>query len=147
VKEYDTSIWVDAKFLIQDDLLQYISKYEKTKDMLSFPHPERDCIYDEAKACKKLKRGIPEDIDRQIQHYKKQNYPSHNGLFENGCMVRNHNESIIQRIMTDWWEELVKFSYRDQLSLPYVFRKYNYIPDICDLDINNNRWLKMVRKI
>ena len=147
LKEYDTSIWVDGKYQIKADLREYLVKYEKTKSMLCFPHPQRDCIYDEAKECKHIKKCVPEDVDRQIDKYKKMKYPVKNGLYETGCIVRNHQDEVIQTIMSDWWRELVNYSYRDQISLPYVLWKLNYLPDICDLDINENRWLSMVRKL
>jgi hypothetical protein len=146
LEDYDTSIWADAKYLIRDDLMQYVRMYEKTKDMLCFPHPERDCIYDEAEKCKAIKKGVASDIDRQIKHYKEEGYPAHNGLYDSGCIVRNHKKTQIQEIMRQWWEEIKEYSYRDQLSLSYVLYKNDYLPDICDLYIENNRWLKVVRK-
>lgn len=145
LKEYDTSIWVDGKYQIKADLKEYVAEYEKTKSMLCFPHPQRDCIYDEAIACKLVKKGIPEDIDRQIDEYRKMKYPAENGLYETGCIVRNHQDEMVRTIMNDWWREITKYSYRDQISLPYILWKYDYLPDICDLDINENRWLRMVR--
>lgn len=146
LKDYDTSIWVDGKFQIKADLKEYVAKYEKTKSMLCFPHYERDCIYDEAVECKRVKNCVAEDVDRQIDKYKNLNYPANNGLYETGCIVRNHNDITVQTIMSDWWSEIEKYSYRDQLSFPYVLWKHEYHPDICDLDINENRWLSMVRE-
>ena len=145
LKEYDTSIWVDGKYQIKADMKEYVTKYEKTKSMLCFPHPERDCIYDEAVVCKYIKKCVVEDVDRQIDKYKNLNYPVKNGLYETGCIVRNHHDAIVQTIMSDWWDEIVKYSYRDQISFPYILWKHDYLPDICDLDINENRWLSMVR--
>ena len=145
LKEYDTSIWVDGKFQIKADLKEYVVKYEKTKSMLCYPHFARDCIYDEAAVCKRIKNCVVADVDRQIDKYKNLNYPANNGLYETGCIVRNHHDIAIQTIMNDWWNEIEKFSYRDQLSFSYVLWKNEYQPDICDLDINENKWLSMVR--
>lgn len=145
LKEYEVSIWVDGKFQIKGDLKEYIKLYEKNKSILCFPHPERTCIYDEAEMCKKVKRGVPEDIDRQIFRYRKEDYPINNGLYETGCIVRSHFDSTVQKMMRAWWEEIEKYCYRDQISFPYVLWKHKYLPDICDLDINKNEWLEMVR--
>lgn len=139
--QYETSIWVDAKFLIKADLRSYIEKYQKNKPILCFPHFERNCIYEEGKACIKSGRGKKEAIERQLEQYYKQGYPSEAGLYETGCLVRKHNNLVCQRIMNDWDLELKKYSLRDQISFPYVCWKNEFLPDICDLNILENEWL------
>jgi hypothetical protein len=47
--------------------------------------------------------------------------------------------------MEEWWKEIEKFSYRDQISFPYVCWKNDFKPDICDQDIYNNEWLLCTR--
>lgn len=146
LKKYETSIWVDAKYTIRNDLRKYVEQYGKDKPMLCFPHPERDNIYDEGKACIRYGRGKAEEIEIQMKHYKEMGYLG-DRLFDSGCIVRNHHDENVKKLMKSWWYELQEFSYRDQISLPYVLWKNNYDVDICDLDINNNKWLKMSRKL
>ena len=45
--------------------------------------------------------------------------------------------------MQEWWHEIQRHTYRDQVSFPFVCEKMKITPDICDLDINNNQWLKV----
>lgn len=144
-KEFETSVWVDGKYLIKNDLRKYISEYQRQMPMLCFPHPVRWCIYDEAAACIWLKRGKKREIIPQIAAYYREKFPYDNGLYEMGCIVRKHNDDKVIKLMRDWWEEISKYSYRDQISFPYVCRKNNFVPDICSLDINKNLWLEMVR--
>ena len=60
--------------------------------------------------------------------------------------MRNHNLSSVIKTMEDWWLELKYWSKRDQLSFPYVCWKnkfkYKFIPE----DIDNNIWVKLMKK-
>lgn len=141
-KEFETSVWVDANFNIRNDLKSYIRKYGKNKPILCFPHSTRECIYDEAGTCLHLKKGVKEKVLKQIFDYYQMGYPLNNGLYEMGCIVRRHNDMTIQKIMNDWAKEIEKYSYRDQLSFPVVCWKNGFLPDICDLDLGRNDWIR-----
>lgn len=145
--DYETSIWVDGKYQIMDDLRIYISLYQKQSNILCFPHPERECICDEAAVCINSKRGNKKDIILQVAKYLKEGFPLDYGLYETGCIVRAHKDEQVKRLMEFWEEELLKNSVRDQLSFPYVCWKNNFTPDICDLDVNRNRWLLQRRTL
>lgn len=146
-KEFETSIWVDGKYEIEADFREYIKKYEQNKPILCFPHFKRECIYDEAAECICSKIGNKEGIIRQLSDYYQEGYPINNGLYEMGCIIRRHNEELVKKIMGDWAREIEQYSYRDQISFPYVCWKNNFEPDICDLDINRNQWLLQRRTL
>lgn len=140
--EYEVSIWVDSKFLIVGNLLEYVEAYKKNNSMLCFPHYERDCIYDEAVECISIGKGEPIMIGGQIFEYYKESYPKNNGLYEGGCLVRWHRDKKLQMVMQKWWEEIHRYSWRDQISLPYICWKYGFEIDISDLDIEKNNYLE-----
>ncbi len=139
--EYEMSIWVDGKFQIIENIIDYICLYQKTEPILCFPHFSRNCIYEEAARCIADGIGYKPDIIHQVSNYFENNYPFDNGLYETGCIVRRHNDGRVVALMERWWNELLKYSYRDQISFPYVCWKLGIIPDICDLNIYRNRWL------
>lgn len=139
--EYDTSVWVDGKYKILDDLRRYVSFYQRESKILCFPHPERQCICDEIAACIILKKGHKRDMLMQVSDYIREGYPLNWGLYETGCMVRAHNDEKVKFLMERWEKEILKYSIRDQLSFPYVCWKNEFEPDICSLDINKNPWL------
>lgn len=140
--EYDTSIWIDASCQILGDLGEYMQIYQKYADVLFSPHFERECVYDEAAACMMFRRGNKSDIIRQIRHYSEEGYPIENGLVQGGLIVRNHNVETVKKIMEFWWSELCTYSYRDQISAPYVFWKQQCNYDLSDIWINNNKWIR-----
>ena len=143
--DYETSIWVDGKFQIKGNLTEYIELYQKREPMLCFPHFSRVCLYEEAARCIVDGIGIKEDIIHQITEYKESGYPCDNGLYEMGCIVRKHNDDRVISLMESWWNEIVTFSYRDQISFPYVCWKAGFSPDICDQNIYKNKWLSCKR--
>lgn len=145
--DYDVSVWIDSKFQITGDLRTYIEKYQRESSMLCFPHFERDCIFDEAAECLHLGKGDPIMLGGQIYQYYMENYPKHNGLYECGCLVRWHEDIKMQKIMEEWWEEICKFSRRDQVSLPYISWKNDYCIDISDLNIKKNSFFKEIGHI
>lgn len=140
-----TSVWVDGKFQVVGNLIEYIKRYERSSPILCFPHFARSCIYDEAARCVTDGIGNKKEIIHQIAEYERNNYPHDNGLYEMGCIVRNHNNPKVKELMNNWWLEVKNHSYRDQISFPYVCWKNNFKPDICDQDLYNNQWLLCTR--
>lgn len=140
--DYETSIWVDANLEICDDLITYMMEYQKYSDFLLFPHYQRDCIYDEGAVCILLKKDTKEALIKQMNKYMQEGHPQNGGLLYGGCLVRNHNEPALIKVMEDWWQEVTSESARDQISLPYVLAKNEYYYDICDLNHLDNKWLK-----
>jgi hypothetical protein len=142
-KDFSTSIWVDGKLEIQGDLRDYIREYERDRPVLCFPHYERACIYEEAGTCLFYKKGDKEELIRQISDYYREGYPINNGLYEMACIVRRHNDDLVQKVMADWHREIERYSYRDQVSFPVACYHNHFLPDICDKDIYHNKWLKV----
>lgn len=135
--------WVDGKFNIIDDLRIYGKLYKKKESMLLFPHFYRDNICDETAELVRLKPQIRKEVIIQTGSYLMKGFSDNIGLYDTGCMYRNFEDIRLYNLMMEWWTELTKYSIRDQLSLPYILEKNNYSPDICDLVIGNNRFLKV----
>ncbi len=114
---YEYSIYIDANIQVLDNKLQKrAEELINKKCILSIAkHPERSCVYQEALACIDLRKERPEDINRQMEEYRKINFPEDFGLFENNIIFREHNKLI--RLSNLWWEMYNKYSRRDQLSL------------------------------
>lgn len=122
--DYKYSLWVDANLEIKSekvfqDVARTLSSNPKGLMAVSL-HPKRDCIYQEAIACKKYAKGSSEVIDKQIQLIKKRGFPKHAGLFETGVIFRYHNNPEVIKLMESWWRWIESCSERDQLSLTYV---------------------------
>lgn len=144
-KDYEYSIWVDGTTTIIGDLVAYIDRMDNHKKVIGmFDNPVHDCIYTEANFLIYYNRVPEKIIKKQINEYKAEGYPSHNGMFECTVIVRKHNDILCRKIMENWWEQIIKYSMRDQISFPYVLWKnklgYN---DVYILGANRNFDLRL----
>jgi hypothetical protein len=127
VPEYDRSVWVDGSQRLREVNLRkelvepYFALPESTqmKPIASFKHPDRTCVYQEAVACRKLKKDNPTIIAKQMQAYQAEGYPPYNGMVETACVVRN-NSPLVSQFNEIWWDQIEKFSRRDQLGFNYT---------------------------
>ena len=125
LSEYKFSIWVDANISLNASPSEYVKEH-CTEDKGVFfvgQHPERDCVYEEGEACLKYKKDTKENIDKQLNGYRAQNYPEHNGMVQTCVLFRYHNNPECIKLDEFWWKEIEAKSHRDQLSANYAFWK------------------------
>jgi len=116
------SLWIDGSITLKVPLEELIHKFLQNTDIAMFPHPYRDCLYDEAMACITFGLDDPDVIDSQINRYNLEGYLPHRGLFEATVILRRHTNEI-RAFNETWWDEIQWGSRRDQISLPYVLHK------------------------
>ena len=138
LEEYDYSIYIDGKLEIVGNFKEYIEKYSKGNSMLCFPHPSRECAYQEGVACIERNKDSDIVIKKQMNGYMQEGFPFNNGLIEGACLVRKHDDEILQRVMECWWREVRDKSRRDQLSIGYACWKNDFHYDLCDLYLSKN---------
>lgn len=117
--EYAYSIYLDGNAHIKRDISHYI--YAVSNYGLSFHvHESRRCIYSEGVVVTLVKKGDKDKIVEQLSGYMEDGMPRNYGLISGGFLVRDHNNSIADKVMNEWYEEFLKGEKRDQLSFPYV---------------------------
>lgn len=123
--EYDFSIWIDGNVDIKADLNNYIAKNCSERDISVFvgQHPKRNCIYDEGTECIRQKKDTKENVEKQLIVYKAEGMPKNYGLPQTCIMLRRHNEESCKKLMKAWWEQVKRYSHRDQLSFNYALWK------------------------
>lgn len=123
--EYDFSVWVDGNIEMKSDLNNYIKNNCSEEDVVLFvgQHPQRNCIYDEAVACVKQRKDVSNIVNKQIERYKNEGFPTKYGLAQTCIIFRRHNDESCIRLMKTWWNEIEKGSHRDQLSFNYALWK------------------------
>jgi hypothetical protein len=120
LKDYKYSIWIDANIKVtHPDFNQLLAKYLFEKDIALHINPARNCIYQAALNCKRLKKDDEKIIDKQMLKYRNESYPENNGLVSCGILYRRHTKQI-QQFNDYWWDEIKSNSRRDQLSFNYV---------------------------
>lgn len=132
LKEYDYSIWIDGNINIVNDVMKIINKelLDNEKKLLTFEHPYRNCIYDEALECIAQKKDSKSVIEKQVNKYRLKNMPTNLGLVESNVIVRKHNDKEVISLAEAWWNEIDTESRRDQLSFNYVVWKTHFKYDL-----------------
>lgn len=116
------TIWIDGNIKMHITPEEAVEKYLKDHDFAVFKHPSRDCLYEEAIVCARLRLDDPEKIIEQVKHYEDEGFAKHKGLCECGVILRR-NTPKVQAFNNAWLAEYTRFSRRDQLSFPYVADK------------------------
>lgn len=148
-QDYDYSMYIDGNVRITCDIKPlFYTLIEEGKTIALHNHQCRDCAYDEAKVIIASGRVKILDIIKQMKTYRKERFPKHYGLFEMNIILRKHNDPLLIQIMEEWWNQILNYAKRDQLSFTYVLWKLgldkNYI-----LSLGNNSRLNpyfIVRK-
>ena len=124
-ENYDISVWMDASVVFKNSIVEFVEKYFDITEapFSAFRHSERNCIYEEAKACAKFRKDSKENIKRLIAFLKSENYPKNNGLYEMTVFIKAHNDPVVKETMELWFKMLCNYSKRDQLSFMYCAYK------------------------
>ena len=118
MSEYDYTVMHGANSQLTIDPWELID-YLADTDIAAFSHPLRDCVYEEARACRMYHKGNPDVIDSQMAHYADMRYPHDNGLSACILLVR-HQTPTLALFEAHWFSEVLRWSRRDQLSFDYV---------------------------
>jgi hypothetical protein len=114
--EYKYIIWHDANHQLIQDPVDIIKEYGE-HDFYLLKHPLRNCLYDEMN----IISGYLDSADiikQQREYYIKCGFPKNYGLFAMGNhMKRVNTKTTILGLK--WWEQITRFSSRDQCSFAY----------------------------
>lgn len=114
--EYDYSVYIDGNVLVVSDVTS-LTKTLETFPIAMFRHKNRDCVYQEAKACIIKKKDNKDSLEKHIQLLKEHSVPEHSGLLEATVIIRKHSDKRCIELMESWWKEFNEYSKRDQISL------------------------------
>ena len=119
--EYDLSVWVDGIVMVKDNINNLLKTVLEDDISVYVPtHPLRNCIYKEAKAILAAKKDTSDIVNKQINKYKQEGFPTEYGLLQSNILIRKHNEEDCIKLMEKWFDEIKNNSHRDQLSFNYV---------------------------
>lgn len=108
LKDYDVTIWLDGASYIRKSVKEFLDRYcdlEKYS-LIGFKHNYRDCIYDEAVECIKVRKDKESVVKKQMDLYQKNKYPKHNGLIESTVLIRNFKNKKLNKVMKNWLLEI-----------------------------------------
>ena len=121
---YDFSVWIDGSVEIINSINDFVFNFCEGENICAFKHPQRICIYKEARICQLFGYDKFGTINKQMNWYKSLRYPKNNGLIMSGILVRRSNEKDVKILNEEWWNIIKNYSNRDQLSFNFVVWKY-----------------------
>jgi hypothetical protein len=129
--DYDASIYIDANFIPRASLLTIFKRLINSNTKVAgVKHPWRDCLYEEAEACRNSNKDSEKTIDETIAFLKKHKFPEKYGLFENNLIFRQHNDQQVSHAMSVWWDVYCRYSRRDQLSYMFAIFSADIKPEL-----------------
>lgn len=119
----DVTVWCDANIFLSSENLAEIEQKLKTADVVVLTHPERNCVYEEARVCIEAGLDDPERINGMMYFLRAAEWPENAGLYGCGVVAMNHQYDI-KRALAAWWIYVTRWSSRDQLSFPIIAWAY-----------------------
>ena len=118
----DWSIWIDNKSRLKVDPERVLAAVRAQSDagFFAFAHFRRDCVYHEGQTVREL--GLDDDriVRERMRTYRAEGMPEHAGLIEGHFIVRRHHDPDLIRFGERWFEHVLRYSRRDQISFPYL---------------------------
>lgn len=120
--EHDRNVWVDGNVVIEN-----IDQFIEDKAGFAIQrHLKRNCIYKEAVTCIDARKDTEKVIMAQVNKYYAEGYPFDNGMVESCIIIRDNTEKN-RAFGESWWNEVKRFSVRDQISFNYVAWKTEFV--------------------
>jgi hypothetical protein len=142
--QYDWSLYLDntvrLKLRPRDIFTRFLA--DADSPLVCFIHPDRNCIYDEARVVIDVAYDDPTRIERQIESYRWHGYPAKNGLFAGTLLLRRHHEPAVVDVMEQWHQQVLAHSYRDQLSFPVVCWHNKFVPKLIHQNLRDNQIMR-----
>lgn len=116
------SLWLDNKSRLRRDPHEVLAavRAQGDADFFAFRHFRRDCVYDELQTA--WENGLDDYaiLKERLRTYRAEGMPRHAGLIEGHFLLRRHNAPALVRFGERWFEHVLRFSRRDQISFPYL---------------------------
>ncbi len=139
-QNYEISVWQDASVEFQKSIREFVHTFLKESPFAAFVHHARDCIYEEALECIRKKKDKKENILKQIEFLRKEKFPEHYGLCEMTVFIKKHRDPVVKKTMEMWFDMVLHYSKRDQLSFMYCVFKTHLKIDLIPLNVWDNEW-------
>jgi len=141
VGQWRRSIWIDASVQILSRTFVTTALDAMQDGLALFPHPDRDCIYDEAEILKTMPEYATQ-LGAQIHKYRAEGFPRHVGLWATGVIAREHCRSV-RRLGRQWFDRCQHESVRDQVSLPPLLRSLGIAPGTIPGNLWDNKLIRV----
>lgn len=124
--------WIDSNVMSHTGSGEILMAHEMLSEVATFSHPDRACVYKEAKEIVRLGLDHPDTIERVVAGMKAQSMPAEYGLFETNVLFMRIQDLSVQCFLDEWWSRITTGSRRDQMS--FTFSAFLHNVEISNLD-------------
>lgn len=139
LENFDYHIWHDGNISIDHSSIFQLIAFGEKHMLATFKHPIRNCFYEEARMCGRRHKDELLKVVKQVNHYYINGLKSQSGLFETGILVKNNNLRK-NKFYEFWWENVSRFTNRDQMALPFVLSKFGEVLNVIPGDGRKNEF-------
>ncbi|UQZ91303.1 hypothetical protein C4J81_18570 (plasmid) [Deltaproteobacteria bacterium Smac51] len=119
--DYDQSLYMDNTVRLLRDPADILDQYlPEGVNFTCFRHPYEDCLYSEGELIIYHSADDEERVREQLDFYRRAGHPEHAGHFATTIVLRRHLEPEVGRLQEMWFAHVMRYSRRDQLSLPFL---------------------------
>lgn len=143
---YEVIVWIDAHVFTKEgshhSLAQYQCKNDSPpsdlvltslgeSDLVMGWHPSRTHVEEElgpaGKRCSETQDydECEKDVEAAWSFYTADGFKDDAGLFWSGFFAYRRDAIVVQDFLRQWWVQILSYSFRDQVSLPYVISKFD----------------------
>ncbi len=120
---YDECIWIDGNIQVVGKLNSFLTLLQN-KEMCLMNHPHRTNLIEEAFAIIKYKKDDERIIQKQLISYAKHEYNCC-AMSATGIIYRKNTQQV-KDFCNLWYEHVLMFSHRDQMSVDFCAWKENF---------------------
>jgi len=140
VREFEASLWIDNSVVLDDDPRAMVSEWLRDNNIAFASHSYRLTLLDEFLVVLDDELDDPSRVIEQLEHYARvRPHVLEERPFWGGIIARRHCPEVALS-MEVWWNHLLRYSRRDQLSLLYALDSTGLTPRRVDIDNFESRW-------
>ncbi|MTF38975.1 glycosyltransferase domain-containing protein [Cyanobacterium aponinum] len=148
---FEWSLYIDNNVRFKVDPLEIYQKYSQSNSpFICFKHPWRNCTYEEGEIIIMAEYDDEIRVREQLDFYQTQGFPHNQGLIAGTMLLRNHHNSKVIELQEEWFNHVLRYSKRDQLSYPFVAWQKNFNCSYFDRSLTENdlmEWQTLLGKV
>ena len=142
-QNYKHTLWIDSNIDVVGEVASWILLYNKNNSILLFRKEQADLLSEELENCVSLESNEKEIVSKQISKYYNDGYNDSIPIVTTNVIYRENN-SAINEVNDQWWNEIKRYPKNDYLSLNYILWKNNIAFDLSNLNPFDNRYFKKI---
>jgi hypothetical protein len=122
----ECAVWLDATHWPYQSLRPLV---DSVSHIASMRHQVRTKVKDEAEECMRHNMDSRRLFLAQMEQYEAEGFPDDLGLYSTSCLVMRKTPEF-DKLSSFWWDQICRYSRRDQISLPYASWKTGVVPQV-----------------